>query len=78
MLRPVSINQNKQSESKWQMDMEQIKPNQRRIKNSLRFIDKTQSEDVKRDIFCELGRQCYYANGLGNMMERHRANTRST
>ena len=52
--------------------MEQIKLNAQQIKNTLQYIDETQSEEVKQSVFGELGRQCYHATGIGEWLEQFR------
>ncbi len=52
--------------------MESIKLNAQQIKNTLRYIGDTQCEAVKRDIFGELGCQCYRATGTADFLERFR------
>jgi hypothetical protein len=54
------------------LDIEQIKLNSQQIQNTLKFIHDTQSEDVKRCIFSELGRQCFFATGTAGRMEKYR------
>lgn len=52
--------------------MEPVKFNPKQIQNTLKFIDGTQDETVKRCIFNELGNQCFHATGIANHMEAYR------
>jgi len=52
--------------------MEQIKLNAKQIRNTLKFIHNTQSDDVKQSIFSELGRQCFCMSGTGEHLEKYR------
>ena len=54
------------------MDIEPIKLNPQQVKNTLKFIDDTQSADVKRCVFTELGRQCFQTTGVGGHLEQYR------
>jgi hypothetical protein len=38
--------------------------NHEQVKNILSYIDSTQPEHVKQDIFCQLGRQCFKTRNL--------------
>ena len=50
--------------------MDKIKLNEKQIQNTLQFIHDTQSEDVKRSVFGELGRQCFCAGGMKAYFEK--------
>jgi len=52
--------------------MEQIRLNAKQIQNTLQYVDRTQSEDVKRCIFGELGCQCFQTSGVGSALEQFR------
>lgn len=52
--------------------MDKIKLNEKQIQNTLQFIHDTQSEDVKRSVFGELGRQCFCAGGTKAYFEKFR------
>lgn len=52
--------------------MDKIKLNEKQIQNTLQFIHDTQSWDVKRSVFGELGRQCFCASGMKEYFEQFR------
>jgi hypothetical protein len=47
----------------------EIEVNPEQVKNVLMFIDTTQSEEVRRSIFCQLGAECFYTRGLERWIE---------
>ena len=52
--------------------MDQISISAKQIHNTLQFIDRTQSEAVKRSIFSELGCQCFQATGVADFLDQFR------
>ena len=51
--------------------------NHDQIKNLLRFIDASQSEAVKEDIFGQLGYECFYSRNLDKWIENYIANVQA-
>lgn len=43
--------------------------NQTQVKNVLQYIEKNQNEEVKKEVFCELGRQCYMTRKIKEWVE---------
>lgn len=48
--------------------------NQEQVKNLLKFIDATQSEKIKKTIFGQLGRQCFYCLKLDKWLKEFKGN----
>jgi hypothetical protein len=49
----------------------QIEINQDQVKNILRYIDSSQSEPIKTDIFSQLGRECFCTRKLDKWVESY-------
>jgi predicted hydrocarbon binding protein len=47
------------------------------VQNLLKYIDATQSEEVKRGIFDRLGRECFTAHRLDKWIETYRGNVQA-
>ena len=58
-----------------QIPQEEINPEQ--VKNILQFIDASQSEPVKKSIFSQLGRECFYARKLDAWIESYRGDVQA-
>jgi hypothetical protein len=43
--------------------------NQEQVRNLLKHIDASQEETVKRDIFAQLGRECFHCNHLDRWLD---------
>ena len=51
--------------------------NQEQVRNTLKFIDASQSKAVKEDIFNQLGHQCFYARKLDKWIGQYREDVQS-
>jgi predicted ArsR family transcriptional regulator len=51
--------------------------NQEQVRNVLKFIEASQSESVKKDIFSQLGHECFYARKLDAWIEQYRADVQA-
>jgi hypothetical protein len=51
--------------------------NQEQVKNLLKFIDASQGESVKESIFCQLGRECFYARHLDDWIGQFKGNVQA-
>lgn len=54
------------------MPPQDMQPDQ--VKNILSFIDASQSDEVKRSIFGQLGHECFYTRKLDKWVEQYRGN----
>lgn len=48
--------------------------NQAQVQNILKFIDSTQPEAVKAQIFCQLGHECFYSRNLDAWIGKYAGN----
>jgi hypothetical protein len=48
--------------------------NREQVKNILKFVDRTQSETIKENIFSQLGYECFFARKLDAWIEQYRGN----
>ena len=51
--------------------------NQEQVKNTLRFIDASQSEPVKASIFGQLGHECFFSRKLDAWIEPYRGDVQA-
>lgn len=51
--------------------------NQEQIKNILKFIDATQSENIKKIIFNQLGRECFHCRNLDKWVEQFKTDVQT-
>ncbi len=51
--------------------------NEEQVKNLLKFIDSTQPEHVRRTIFSQLGRECFYAEHHDRWIEQYKGNVQA-
>lgn len=46
--------------------------NQEQVRNIIKFIDASQSESVKKNVFSQLGHECFYTRNLDAWIEQYR------
>ncbi len=51
--------------------------NESQVKNLLKFVDSTQSEPVRRVIFDQLGRECFYAGHHDQWLQQFKGNAQA-
>jgi len=51
--------------------------NQEQVKNTLKFIDASESESVKNSIFSQLGHECFYARKLDEWIQQYRGDVQA-
>jgi hypothetical protein len=51
--------------------------NHEQVKSILGYIDRTQPEHVRQDIFCQLGRQCFKAHNLYDWVVSYQDNVQA-
>ena len=51
-----------------------IEMNGEQVNGILQYIERTQPEPVKRDIFCQLGRECFQARNVYNWVVTYQEN----
>ena len=53
------------------------KMNQEQVKSILKFIEESQTENVKSSIFTQLGHECFYARKLDDWIEQYRGDVQA-